>query len=64
MTEHQASVRSEALEQAIQTVIEWIKTNLWHKRTNDGSGDWFIEINGQRHDHVTGEIWKPLSSVH
>jgi hypothetical protein len=61
MTEHQASVRSEALEQAIKMVIERIKTNLWH---NDESGDWFIEIDGQRHDHVTGEIWKPLSSVH
>jgi hypothetical protein len=34
-----------------------IKINLWH---NDEVLDWSIEINGQRHEHVTDEVMEAL----
>jgi hypothetical protein len=38
-----------------------IRINLWH---NDERLDWSIEINGQRHEHVTSEIVEALVESH
>jgi hypothetical protein len=34
-----------------------LKIGLWH---DDEALDWSIEINGQRHEHVTSEILEAL----
>jgi hypothetical protein len=39
------------------TIEREIKICLWH---NDESLDWSMEINGQRHEHVTSEIMEAL----
>ena len=39
------------------SIEQEIKIFLWH---NDESLDWSIEINGQRHEHVTSEILEAL----
>jgi hypothetical protein len=37
--------------------MQQVKIDLWH---NDEALDWFIEVNGLRHEHVTSEIMETL----
>ena len=37
--------------------MQQIKIDLWH---HDEALDWFIEINGLRHEHVTSEVIETL----
>lgn len=39
------------------TIEQGIEIQMWR---NDESLDWSVEINGQRHEHVTGEVMEAL----
>jgi hypothetical protein len=39
------------------TIEQEIEIRMWH---NDESLDWSVEINGQRHEHITSEIMEAL----
>jgi hypothetical protein len=39
------------------TIEQGIEIQMW---LNDESLDWSVEINGQRHEHVTGEVMEAL----
>jgi hypothetical protein len=45
------------LNRAPATIVQGIEIQMWF---NDESLDWSVEINGQRHEHVTSEVMEAL----